>query len=115
MTELVIDIASAICLLTGGLFGIIGGAGLLRFPDFYSRLHAGGVTDTLSAILIVSGLILQSGISLLSFKLFLILVFLLFTTPTASHALARAAMSSGVSFGQASESRSEGEEPPSST
>jgi len=91
MTETFINVLSWILLLTGGAFGVIGGIGLLRFPDFYTRLHAAGVTETLCAILIVLGLVLQSGFSLLTIKLLLILVFLLFTAPTATHALARAA------------------------
>ncbi len=96
MADLMLDILSGILLLTGGLFGMLGGLGLLRFPDFYTRLHAAGVTDTLCALLIVGGLTLQSGLSLLTVKLLLILLFLLFTAPTASHALARAALIDGV-------------------
>ncbi|PWG65129.1 monovalent cation/H(+) antiporter subunit G [Sediminicurvatus halobius] len=96
MVELLVNILSAVLLLTGGVFAVIGGLGLLRFPDFYTRLHAGGVTDTLAPLLIVAGLVLQSGFSLLSLKLLLILLFLLFTTPTASHALARAALAEGI-------------------
>lgn len=96
MAELLINILSGLLLLAGGGFAVIGGLGLLRFPDFYTRLHAGGVTDTLAPLLIVAGLLLQSGLSLLSLKLLLILLFLLFTTPTASHALARAALAEGV-------------------
>lgn len=96
MIEAAVNVVSWVCLLTGGAFGIVGGAGLLRFPDFYSRLHAAGITDTLTALLIVAGLVLQSGASLLTLKLLLILLFLLFTTPTATHALARAAWSGGV-------------------
>lgn len=92
MGETLINILSWTFLLAGGAFGVIGGIGLLRFPDFYTRLHAAGVTETLCAILIVLGLVLQSGFSLLTIKLVLILVFLLFTAPTATHALARAAM-----------------------
>lgn len=92
MVEMIVQGLSWILLLTGGVFGVIGGLGLLRFPDFYTRLHAAGVTETLCAILIVLGLILQAGFSLLTIKLILILLFLLFTAPTASHALARAAM-----------------------
>ncbi len=92
MVEWAINLLSWFLLLTGGIFGVIGGIGLIRFPDFYTRLHGAGVTDTLCAICIVSGLVLQSGLSLLSVKLLLILVFLLFTAPTATHALARAAV-----------------------
>ncbi|MEM7052959.1 MAG: monovalent cation/H(+) antiporter subunit G [Pseudomonadota bacterium] len=92
MVEQILHIVSIVFLLTGGVFGIIGGIGLLRFPDFYSRLHAASITDTLCALLIVLGLLIQAGIALPSFKLLLILLFLLFTAPTASHALARAAI-----------------------
>lgn len=92
MAETLIHILSGILLLAGAAFGVIGGLGLLRFPDFYTRLHAAGVTETLCALLIIFGLILQAGFSLLTIKLVLVLLFLLFTAPTASHALARAAM-----------------------
>lgn len=91
-----VDIISWILLLTGGGVGLLGGIGLLRFPDFYTRLHAAGMTDTLCALLIITGLVLQAGLTLLSLKLGLILLFMLFTAPTASHALARAAMADNV-------------------
>jgi len=93
---MIIDILSWFLLLGGGLVGILGGIGLLRFPDFYSRLHAAGMTDTLCAVMIIAGLVLQSGFTLLSLKLGLVLLFLLFTSPTASHALARAALTDGL-------------------
>lgn len=92
MAEQLLVYLSWVFLLAGGAFGIIGGLGLLRFPDFYTRLHAAGVTDTLCALLIILGLVLQAGLSQISLKLLLILLFLLFTTPTATHALARAAL-----------------------
>ena len=93
---MIIDILSWICLLAGGALGIIGGIGIHRFPDFYSRLHAAGITDTLCAMLILLGLGLQAGWSLAAFKLALIFMFLFFTSPTASHALANAAQHSGL-------------------
>lgn len=93
---MILDILSWICLLAGGALGIIGGIGIHRFPDFYSRLHAVGITDTLCAMLILLGLGLQSGWSIATFKLALIFVFLFFTSPTASHALANAAQHSGL-------------------
>lgn len=93
---MIIDILSWICLLSGGLLGVAGGIGIHRFHDFYSRQHAAGITDTLCAMLILLGLGLQAGISLAAFKLALIFVFLFFTSPTASHALANAAMHSGL-------------------
>ena len=96
MFDTIINVLSWACLLVGGLVGIIGGLGLVRLPDFFSRLHAAGVAETLCPLLIVTGLALQSGISLLTLKLVLILLFLLFTAPTATHAVARAALVDGV-------------------
>jgi multicomponent Na+:H+ antiporter subunit G len=92
----IIDIVSWILLLAGGALGIVGGIGIHSFHDFYSRLHAAGITDTLCALLILSGLGLQAGWSIAAFKLALIFVFLFFTCPTASHALANAALHSGL-------------------
>ena len=99
---MILDILSWICLVTGGALGIVGGIGIHRFPDFYSRLHAVGITDTLCALLILLGLGLQAGWSLAAFKLALIFVFLFFTSPTASHALANAALHSGLQPNQGS-------------
>lgn len=114
MADNMLDLLSGILLLSGGTFGILGGLGLLRFPDFYTRLHAAGVTDTLCALLIVAGLALQSGLSLLTVKLALILLFLLFTAPTASHALARAAMVDGLDPGSDGDSEEPAPGEPSS-
>lgn len=91
-----LDVIIGACLIAGGIFGVIGGLGLLRFPDFYTRLHAAGITDTLCALLIVLGLVISAGFSLLTLKLLLILLFLLFTAPTATHALARSAVADGI-------------------
>jgi len=96
MIESLVDILSWICLLLGGAVGIIGGLGLVRLPDFFTRLHAAGVAETLCPLLVVLGLVLQSGLSLLTLKLVLILLFLLFTAPTATHAVARAAVIDGI-------------------
>ena len=92
----VIDAASWACLVGGGLFCVIGGAGLIRMPDFYTRMHAASVIDTMGAGLILAGLVLQAGFTLVSGKLLVIALLLLFTCPTATHALARAAFVRGV-------------------
>ena len=88
--------ASWVCLLLGSAFCIIGGIGLMRLPDFYSRIHGGGITDTLGAGLVMLGLMLQAGWSLVTVKLVLIMLFLLLTSPVSSHAIARAARHSGL-------------------
>ena len=94
--EALVYFASWACLLLGSAFCIIGGIGLIRLPDFYSRIHGGGITDTLGAGLVMLGLMLQAGWSLVTVKLVLILLFLLLTSPVASHAIARAARHSGL-------------------
>lgn len=91
-----IDAASWACLAGGGLFCVIGGAGLIRMPDFYTRMHAASVIDTMGAGLILAGLILQAGFTLVSAKLLVIGLLLLFTCPAATHALARAAFVRGL-------------------
>ena len=90
------EVLSWICLVLGSLVGVIGGIGILRFPDFYTRLHAAGITDTLSSALFLLGLMFQAGLTLASFKLLLIFAFIFFTSPTASHSLANAAMHGGL-------------------
>ena len=88
----VLDVLSWICLLGGAVFLLVGAIGLLRFPDFYTRLHAVSVCDTLGAGLVLIGLMLQGGLSLVTVKLLLIFYFMLFSGPTAVHALAEAAL-----------------------
>ncbi len=84
-------------LLIGGVFFVIAGAiGVIRMPDFYTRMHAAGVTDTLGAELILLGLIVQSGFSQTSIKLVFIAFFLFLTSPTATHAVVGAAWQSGL-------------------
>lgn len=100
---MVLDWLSWGCLFAGAMLSVIGGIGMHRFPDFYSRLHAAGTTDTLCAALILLGLAVQAGIDLASFKLLLIFAFLLFTSPTATHALANAALHGGLKPKQYSE------------
>ncbi len=91
-----LDWMSGALLALGAILSIIGGIGLHRMPDFYCRLHAVGVTDTLCSFLILCGLSLQAGISLASVKLLLIFAFLLFTSPTASFSLAHSAWKWGL-------------------
>ena len=93
---IVVDIISWTLLLAGSFFSIVGGIGIVRLPEFYSRLHGGGVTDTLGAGLIMAGLILQAGFSLVAFKLLTILFFLVVTSPTSCHALAKSALFQGL-------------------
>jgi multicomponent Na+:H+ antiporter subunit G len=92
----VIDIASWILLVAGGLFCIVGAVGLLRMPDFYTRVHAASVTDTLGAGLILLGLILQANSMQVAAKLVIIGLLIFFTSPAATHALARAALGRGL-------------------
>ena len=94
--EMFLDILSWLCLLSGGFFAIVGGIGLVRLPDFFTRLHAASITDTLGTMLIMFGLILQAGFAQTSIKLLLIVVFMVVTNPTATHALAKAARHGGL-------------------
>ena len=97
---LALDILSWFLILVGGAFGIIGGIGLLRLPDFFSRIHAASITDSMCAPCIIGGLMLQSGLTLVTVKLAFLIVFLFLTSPTASHALAKAALHGGLDPGE---------------
>ena len=94
--NLLLDILSWICFLAGGFFALSGSVGVLRLPDFFSRVHAASVTDSIAAILVIGGLLLQTSFDLNTAKLLFILVFLMVTSPTASHALAKSARHSGL-------------------
>jgi len=92
MTDLIVDLLSWVFLLGGAFFLLVGAIGVLRFPDFYTRLHAVSVCATMGAGMIIAGLMLQGGLSMVSVKLLLIFYFMIFTGPTATHALAEAAL-----------------------
>lgn len=89
--EVVLDVLSWFCLVTGCFFGVTGAVGLYRFPDFYTRLHANSITETLCAGLILFGLALQANSAIMVIKLILIFLVMAYTGPTAAHALAKSA------------------------
>lgn len=91
----ILEWLSGLCLLLGGVLCITGGVGMLRMPDFFSRVHASGVTETLAAPLLFSGLLLQMELSLDSVKVIMILILVLATNPTATHAMAKATLHGG--------------------
>lgn len=94
--SLVIDGISWVCLIAGGFFCMVGALGLLRMPDFYTRMHAASVIETLGAGLILLGLLLQAGFTLVAVKLLMLGLLILFVSPTATHALARAGIVRGL-------------------
>jgi len=93
-----LDIASWALLLAGGAFCVIGALGLVRLRSFFPRTHAASVIDSAGAGLILAGLLLQAGWTLVAVKLLFIGLLIFFASPTASHALANAARERGVSF-----------------
>ena len=107
----IFDYISWACLVSGGLFCIIGGIGILRLPDFYCRTHGATITDTLGAGLMLVGLLFQSvqlmfttdgqwipDAWLVTVKLLFVGLFILLTSPTSGHALVKAAHADGVSW-----------------
>ena len=91
-----LDAASWLALCVGGFFALVGGIGVIRMPDFYTRAHAASVSDTLGAGLILLGLLLQAGWTLVAAKLLVIGLLIFFTSPAATHALVKAALERGV-------------------
>lgn len=91
----IVEITSWISILMGSAFLLIGAIGTLRFPDFWSRVHAVSVTDSAGMLLLTLGMCIQGGFTLVTVKLIIIGVFLFITGPTATHAVANAAFVSG--------------------
>lgn len=92
-----IDIIAMIFLIGGAFFFLVGTIGLLRFPDFFTRMHATGKGDTLGAGMVLFGLALQASDLLTAIKLILIVIFIFIANPTATHVISKAAYKSGVS------------------
>jgi len=94
--SLFIDVLSWIFLVAGGFFCLVGAVGMLRMPDFYTRMHASSVIETLGVGFLLAGMAMQAGLTLVTVKLAVIGMLVLFASPTASHALANAALARGV-------------------
>jgi multicomponent Na+:H+ antiporter subunit G len=93
---LAIDIISTMFLAAGTLVMITGTVGLLKFPDFYTRMHATGKCDTLGQILIIVGCVIYEGFTFITIKLLLVAAFYLLVGPASTHALMKAAYVTGV-------------------
>ncbi len=94
--DIAVEAVSWALILSGSFFVIVGAVGTLRFPDFWSRLHAISITDSAGVILLFAGMAVQAGFTLITVKLIIIGVFLFVTGPTATHAIANAALVSGL-------------------
>ena len=94
--QLLVTMFSGFLIFCGVVALLIGSLGLLRLPDVYCRIHAVGMIDTAGASFIILGMIIHEGFTLVSVKLVLIGVFLFFTSPIATHAVAQVAYKSGV-------------------
>lgn len=90
------EIAGAVITLLGSIFLLLGALGLLRMPDIYNRMQAGTKATTMGTLLFLSGIALGHGTELSIWKIILLILFIIFTNPLSSHALARAAHKSGI-------------------
>ncbi len=93
---LIVEIVSWVLIVSGAFFTLVGALGIWRFPDFWARLHAASVTDCAGMILLIAGMCVQSGFTLITVKLIIIGIFLFITGPTATHSVANAALTSGL-------------------
>ncbi|MCE2517995.1 MAG: monovalent cation/H(+) antiporter subunit G [Alphaproteobacteria bacterium] len=89
-------IIAGIFFALGGVAVLIGALGLIRLPDVYSRIHAAGIIDTAGVACFILGMVCLSGASLVTVKLLLIGIFLIFTSPISGHAIAQVAKSQGI-------------------
>lgn len=96
LPPVIIDGLSWVLLIAGSFFSIVGAIGMLRMPDVFTRMHAASVTETLGVALILLGLMLQSGLNLVSAKLLMLGVLIFIAGPTATHAIAHTAMLRGL-------------------
>jgi len=93
---------SVLLIIIGFIFFIGGSVGMIRLPDFYSRLHAAGMLDTMGVFLSMAGLALYAvhefslGNLLSALKIILIVVFVFITSPTATHAIVDAGVRAGL-------------------
>ena len=104
------EIISVLFLIAGTFFAFTGAVGMLRMPDFFSRVHPAGKTDTLAQTLFMVGLLLQASGSVTGIeavKLVMITALLFLTTPTATHAITQAAYKDGLRPPQQRESADE--------
>ncbi|MFL2836157.1 MAG: monovalent cation/H(+) antiporter subunit G [Alphaproteobacteria bacterium] len=81
---------SNLMLITGSLFLLIGAIGLIRMPDVFTRMHAASIMETAGASLIIIGLIINTGFTIVSLKLIVIMLAIFYISSVATHALARA-------------------------
>jgi len=103
---LLVEIASWVLILLGSFFTIVGALGLIRMPEVFTRMHAASVTDTLGVGFLILGMGLQAGLSLVTLKLFFVLLLFAFTAPVVTHALAQACLHEGVDPALAHDCRS---------
>ena len=94
--DTLLQILSWALILSGSFFVVVGAIGTLRFPDFWARLHAASVTESGGVILLLTGMCIQAGFTLITIKLMIIGLFLFITGPTSTHAVANAALVSGL-------------------
>ena len=95
--SVIIEVFSWVLIVAGSAFCVVGGIGLVRLKGFYPRTHAASVIDSAGAGLLLAGLLLQAGWTLVAVKLVMLGVLIFFSSPTATHALANAALARGMS------------------
>lgn len=95
MLDLIFTGLSWILIAAGSFFYVVGAIGVVRMPDVFARMHAAGISDTVGAGLLIGGMMIEAGLTLVAVKLLIILLVILFTSPVATHALAQAALQSG--------------------
>lgn len=99
------NIIATIVIAIGIFFMIMGSIGLLKLPDFYTRLHAAGKCDTVGLALIIMGCMIYQGLDFITIKLLFVLAFYLFTIPVGTHAIMKAAYRTGVKIWKKGDSR----------
>ena len=89
--SMLVEVLSWLCILIGSFLLLTGSLGLIRLPDFWSRLHGASISDTGGVLFLILGMMLQVTTIWVFFKLLAIAIFIFISSPTASHAIANAA------------------------
>lgn len=99
------EILTIILIISGIFFFVVGTIGIIRLPDFFTRMHAAGNYDTLGIFLVLLGLVIHLGLTITSLKILLIALFIYITSPIATHSIARAALKNNIPFWQIEEKK----------
>lgn len=92
MWDMAVNLISLTLMVAGAFFMLSGALGILRMPDFFTRIHPASVIDSFGAPLVLLGAAIHFGFSFIAGKIILLMLLLIITNPTATHVLSQSAI-----------------------